>query len=123
VRNEITNINKIKDGKMKTDYYKMTKEERNNVTANYFVCTPKHWDNHPSDLKVGDLAWFCGWSAASYKLFQIESVDNNIKLLESIGKLKNGKRYQVTYTIRNIKSNGELGNITREAFAYDYYRF
>ena len=106
---------------METNYYKMTKEQRNEVTSNYFHPKFNSWDNNPVDLKEGDLAWFLGYSATTYKLFKVVKVETNIDILRSLKRLVNGKRFHISYTLVNIKSNGETGNITRSASAYNHY--
>ena len=104
---------------MKTDYYKMTTTERKEITRHILN---SEYDNNADYLKVGDKVWYCGYHSSSYRLFEIEEVSDNRDMLKKLGRLTHLKQYMVTYTLRNIKSNGDVGKTTATSYAFNLHR-
>ena len=69
-----------------------------------------------SKLNIGDYVLYMGWNSNSYKLMYITNIWNNKNIL-----IKNNRyngNHLVRYTLRNVKSDKNLGKkeITCDAF-------
>jgi len=88
---------------------KINKTNNEGETMKFLGTGYRQYKNNPSDLKVGERVMFNGHSSTTNQLFEIVSIHDNESTLRRLGRLKNLREIQVTYTLRNVKKNGELG--------------
>ena len=82
----------------------------------------KQHKHNPSDLKIGERVEFCGHSSSTTRVFQVVGIWNNAGILRKHGRLEHLSEIQITYTLRNVKKDGELGNITTTTTARMFHR-
>tara|TARA_Y100000593_G_C4182478_1_gene272704 strand:- start:331 stop:654 length:324 start_codon:yes stop_codon:yes gene_type:complete len=83
----------------------------------------KQYKNNPSDLKIGERVEFNGHSSSTNRVFEVVSIWDNQEILEKHnGLISWGAEIHITYTLRNVKKNGELGNIRTTVNARKFYR-
>ena len=82
----------------------------------------KQHKHNPSDLKIGERVEFCGHSSSTTRVFQVVGIWNNAGILRKHGRLEHLSEIQITYTLRNVKKDGELCNITTTTTARRFHR-
>ena len=82
----------------------------------------RQYKHTPSDLKIGERVEFCGHSSSTTRVFQVVGIWNNAGILRKHGRLEHLSEIQITYTLRNVKKDGELGNIKTTATARRFHR-